>query len=336
MAIFGNETLASVLSYFGLLFLGVKILPLFRTLYDVYFVEGLKLKDLGAGKGAWIIITGCTDGIGKEFTLQLAKAKFNILLVSRTQSKLNELKETIVRDYSIEAKTLAIDFCQPGTEKYEKIKEAIQDLEVHGLINNVGLSHEHPKSLEEEDEQAILDILEINVTSTVLVTKAVIPSIIRATSKSGLSGLIMTVGSFSGVLPTPYLTTYSSSKAFLQTFTQSLGPELEKNRIVVTNIIPYFVVSKMSKIRKSSFTVPSPQSYVESVLSKIGVTCGTSLPYNSIPYFGHAIIGWALETFGTQQFWINFNRDGMLKTRARALKKKEQAESSATVESKSQ
>ncbi|KAJ9081812.1 hypothetical protein DSO57_1010921 [Entomophthora muscae] len=336
MTVFDNETLSSVLKYLGLIFIGTKVLPLLRTLYDVYLVEGLKLKKLGAGKGAWIIITGCTDGIGKEFALQLAKAKFNILLISRTQSKLDELKEIIVRDHGIEAKTLAIDFCKPGTEKYDQIKEAIQDLDVHALINNVGLSHEHPKSLEEEDDKAVQDILEINVTSTVLVTKAVIPAMIRATSKSGLSGLIMTVGSFSGVLPTPYLTTYSASKAFLQTFTQSLGPELEKHKIVVTNIIPYFVVSKMSKIRKSSFLIPSPQAYVRSVLSKIGVTCGTSLPYNSIPYSGHAIIGWALETFGTQQFWINFNRDGMLKTRARALKKKELAEANATAESKSQ
>lgn len=35
-----------------------------------------------------IVITGATDGIGKEFALQLAKAGFNILLVSRNEDKL--------------------------------------------------------------------------------------------------------------------------------------------------------------------------------------------------------------------------------------------------------
>ncbi|KAI0231016.1 hypothetical protein L0F63_007357, partial [Massospora cicadina] len=212
----------------------------------------------------------------------------------------------IVEGFGIEAKTLAVDFSEP--------------------VNNVGLSHEHPKSFEEEEEKTIRDILEINVTSTVLVTKAVLPSMVQATSESGLFGLIMMVGSFSGLVPTPYLTTYSPSKAFLQTFAQALGPELEKKRILVTNILPYFVVSKMSKIRKSSFMIPSAESYAKAVLAKIGLMGGTSLPFNCIPYPSHALIGWVLETFGTRQFWINFNRDNMIKTRARALKKMHQAD----------
>lgn len=329
--IFESELLVSVLAYLGLIYVGSKIFPLLRALYEVYFATGIKLQDLGAGKGTWIVITGCTDGIGKELALQLAKAKFNLVLISRTQSKLEALKKEIVEGFGVETKTLAIDFSEPGTAKYEAIKETTHDLPVHGLINNVGLSHEHPKSFEEEEEKTIRDILEINVTSTVLVTKAVLPSMLHATSESGLSGLIMLVGSFSGLVPTPYLTTYSPSKAFLQTFAQALGPELEKKRIVVTNILPYFVVSKMSKIRKRSFLIPSAKAYATAVITKLGLMGGTSLPFNSIPYPSHALVGWVLEAFGTRHFWINFNRDNMIKTRSWALKKKRQAESAPAI-----
>lgn len=42
-----------------------------------------------------IVITGASDGIGKEFASQLAKKKFNVLLVSRTESKLQALAQEL-------------------------------------------------------------------------------------------------------------------------------------------------------------------------------------------------------------------------------------------------
>lgn len=65
-----------------------------------YFVYGLakflrrhccmKRVDMKAryGEGSWALVTGASDGIGKEYSLQLAKEGFNICLVSRTRSKL--------------------------------------------------------------------------------------------------------------------------------------------------------------------------------------------------------------------------------------------------------
>ena len=44
------------------------------------------------------VVTGATDGIGKEFALQLAKAGFGIILVSRTESKLKSVAEEIGED----------------------------------------------------------------------------------------------------------------------------------------------------------------------------------------------------------------------------------------------
>ena len=50
-----------------------------------------QLNKFGAKKGAWAIVTGATDGIGKEFALQLGKAGFNVLLVARNQSLLTSV-----------------------------------------------------------------------------------------------------------------------------------------------------------------------------------------------------------------------------------------------------
>lgn len=47
-----------------------------------------QLKKFGAKKGAWAVVTGASDGIGKEFAFQLAKAGFNVLLVARNKTLL--------------------------------------------------------------------------------------------------------------------------------------------------------------------------------------------------------------------------------------------------------
>lgn len=46
-----------------------------------------------------LVVTGATDGIGKEFALQLAKKKFNVFLISRTASKLEAAAKDICKFY---------------------------------------------------------------------------------------------------------------------------------------------------------------------------------------------------------------------------------------------
>jgi short-subunit dehydrogenase len=57
----------------------------------------LQLQRFGAKKGAWAVVTGASDGIGKEFAFQLAKAGFNILLVARNKGLLDSTASEIGR-----------------------------------------------------------------------------------------------------------------------------------------------------------------------------------------------------------------------------------------------
>ena len=60
-----------------------------------YFI--LPRKDLGAryGRGSWALITGASNGIGREYALELAREGFNIILMGRDQSKTDKVASEI-------------------------------------------------------------------------------------------------------------------------------------------------------------------------------------------------------------------------------------------------
>ncbi|RHZ76673.1 hypothetical protein Glove_194g19 [Diversispora epigaea] len=313
------------LAIVGALSLSSKILSFLKLIFDVYVRPGKSLKSFGAGGGAWAVITGASDGIGKEFALQLAAAKFNVLLISRTMSKLQELSEEIEKKYQVDTKLYAMDFCKGDPKDYEKIKEIISTIEVGVLINNVGTNHEIPTPFDLETDEIIHNIVEVNIAGLLKVTKIVLPNML-----SRNKGLILNIGSFSGMMGTPYLSVYSGSKSFMNTWSQAIGAELQSKGIVVENVNTYFVVSAMSKVRRPSYLVPLPKPYVKSILNKIGVPGGASwVPFNSINYPSHAFANWIITNSFSWSFWVNQALVQNGNTRKRALRKREREAAAA-------
>ncbi|VDM83938.1 unnamed protein product [Strongylus vulgaris] len=95
------------------------------------------------------LITGATDGIGKAYAFELAKKGFNIFLVSRTQSKLDEVQKEIREKYSkvfpLDKLTHLSALQATRSEAYKPLREALNGVEVGVLINNVGMSYEYPE-----------------------------------------------------------------------------------------------------------------------------------------------------------------------------------------------
>ncbi|UZJ56285.1 hypothetical protein CBS101457_005605 [Exobasidium rhododendri] len=302
-------------------------------LLDVYVLPGIPLTKYGAGRStstsaskpkAWAIVTGATDGIGREFALQLARAGFSILLASRSAEKLAKVASEIkVINPAIETKVVTIDFSSGDQSQYSKLESAIEVLKNVGvLINNVGKSHDIPVPFAETSLEEMLSISEINVNATLRVTRMVVPGMV-----SQKKGLILNLGSFAGQFPSPLLTTYSGTKSFLISFSQALGEELRRSKIDVQCLNTYFVVSNMSKIRKSSSMIPTPRQYVQQALKKIGRGGGAfGRPYTMTVWPMHALVDWAVQTFVPSQKWfLQYNHDQLLSTRKRAIKKAERS-----------
>jgi 17beta-estradiol 17-dehydrogenase / very-long-chain 3-oxoacyl-CoA reductase len=270
------------------------------------------------------VVTGASDGIGKEYALQLASKGFNILLVSRTDSKLQVLGQEIESKYrsqSVKTKTLAMDFGKNDDADYAKLKAIVDGIDVAVLVNNVGRSHDIPVPFILTPKQEILDIININCIGTLKVTQIVAPGMVQRGR-----GLILTMGSFGGLLPTPLLATYSGSKAFLQQWSTALGSELKPHGVQVELVISYLVTSAMSKIRKPSASIPNPKVFVRSVLGKLGRSGGAQgVAYTSTPFWAHGLMHWALSSFTglTGELVVNQNKGMHEAIRKRALKKRE-------------
>jgi len=282
----------------------------------------LKLSTFGK-KGTWAVVTGASDGIGKEYALQLARKGFNIVLVSRTQSKLETLAAEIQRSYNVQTKTLAMDFAANRDSDFTSLKQLVSALDVSILINNVGLSHNIPVPFMETPEQEMRDIITINCLGTLRVTQIIAPKMVK--QKTG--GLILTMASFGGILPTPLLATYSGSKAFLQQWSSALSSELAPHNIKVQLVQSYLVTSAMSKIRRSSAMVPTPRQFVRAALSKIGRSGGAQgLATTSTPYWSHGVLHWAIANLTPgpmNRYVIDVNRRMHEDIRKRALQKAE-------------
>ncbi|KAI9244695.1 hypothetical protein BDA99DRAFT_528878 [Phascolomyces articulosus] len=318
----------SALAAVGAAVIGVKVFSLFKTLLELYVLKGISLKKFGAGNGGWAVITGATDGIGKEFAQQLAKKKFNILLVSRTASKLETISKEIADQYGVETKTYAMDFTKGDNEDFARLGDMMSTIRVGVLVNNVGTNHEFPTPFAEESDKVIQDIIEVNVKGALKMTKLVLPQM-----QSERSGLILNLGSFAGMVPSPYLSVYSGSKAFLSTWTQALAKEVENQGIIVQNVNTYFVVSSMSKIRRPTFLIPLPKPYVASVLAKIGLPCGSSVPFTSTSYPSQGLANWFMNLL-SPNFWITQNFNIQKDVRRRALRKRERLAAEAAAGNK--
>jgi 17beta-estradiol 17-dehydrogenase / very-long-chain 3-oxoacyl-CoA reductase len=214
---------------------------------------------------SWAIITGPTNGIGKEFAIELSKAGFNLFLIGRNLSKLTSLQDELMTKVNpkieVEIETIDLSDNSPrdrGEEKdsgtvpiqeqtqskewkkiLEKLKQISSRSNISILINNAGLSHSEPIEFQMNDlDQDINSLLNVNVFSVLYLTKLVLPFMLPYKK-----GLILNVGSFSALIPTPLLSTYAGSKGFLYTWSQALGTELEPRGIDVKLLNTYFVVS---------------------------------------------------------------------------------------------
>ena len=92
------------------------------------------------GKNSWVIVTGATDGIGWGYCVEFARRGFNIVLQSRTQSKLSARKLELEKLFpAIKVRIIVFDNSEKFTQAdYDDMLKTTEDLDICGVVNNVG------------------------------------------------------------------------------------------------------------------------------------------------------------------------------------------------------
>ncbi|KAM9816155.1 very-long-chain 3-oxoacyl-CoA reductase-A [Syngnathus typhle] len=250
-------------------------------------LSGFRVWVLGNGQlisprlGKWAVVTGATDGIGKSYAEELARRGFAMVLISRSQHKLDDVARSLEDRFGVETKTIAADFGK--TNIYPTIEAGLSGLEIGVLVNNVGVSYRYPEYyLHIPDlDNFITNMINVNMTSVCQMTRLVLPGMANRSK-----GIILNISSASGMYPVPLLTIYSATKAFVDFFSRGLQEEYRRQGIIIQSVLPFFVATKMTRIRKPTLDKPTPERYVAAELNTVGLQSQTN------GYFPHAVMGW--------------------------------------------
>ncbi|MEH1846308.1 MAG: SDR family NAD(P)-dependent oxidoreductase [Nostoc sp.] len=175
------------------------------------------------------VVTGASSGIGYELAKQFAQNGFD-LLVTSTGSSINEaavaFKELGAKVETVQADLATYD----GVEMlYDKIKAIGQPVDAIAINAGVGIGGEFTKT----DLQEELNLIELNVTSTVHLAKRVVKDMVDRKK-----GRILFTSSIVSQMPSPFQAVYAASKAFVHSFSEAIRNELKDTGVTVTALMP--------------------------------------------------------------------------------------------------
>lgn len=213
--------------------------------------------------GDWALITGASSGIGEEFSHQLAKEGFNLVIVARRKEKLEQLKQELEEKYKIQILPAAIDLL---SENYlAELIEIIGERDISLLINNAGFGYRG--QFIDSDALNYEKMIKLNcIVPTVLTHHFVKPMIEKR------KGGIIFLASVVAFQATPTTTIYAATKVFNAFLSEGLWYELKKFNIDVLSLNPGGTKTEFQKVANST-PGPVPRTtaqVVETALKALG------------------------------------------------------------------
>ena len=183
------------------------------------------------------IVTGASSGIGLSTAIALSERGAKVALLARSSDALQELARKISGSLA-----LTVDMTQ-----FDRVREAVRAVHQHygridGLVNNAGRSY--AASIEEIDPALFDEIFHLNVLGPIVAMQAVIPLM-----RSQGGGSVVNINSGTAFMTVPQYGVYSSSKRALLGFSLTARAELEKDRIVVSEVYPFITATNFGKNR---------------------------------------------------------------------------------------
>ncbi|WP_462265439.1 SDR family NAD(P)-dependent oxidoreductase [Mucilaginibacter sp.] len=177
------------------------------------------------------LITGASSGIGYELAKLFAKDNYNLFIVGRDQSTLNERANEFKRDYNVNVTTFVKDLSY-----YDQTTALCNELSSNGtfidvLVNDAGQG-QYGK-FQDTDINRELEIVQLNIGANLILTKHVLKDMVQRNE-----GKILFLASVASELPGPWQSVYHGTKAFVLSFAEAIRSELKDTNITITALQP--------------------------------------------------------------------------------------------------
>lgn len=174
------------------------------------------------------LITGASSGIGKDIAMELSARGYELILVARSEDKLNELKK------SVKTKTEIYTYDLSKAENCYALYNSVKNKDVDIIINNAGFGIFEEASKANLDDE--LKLINVNVVTVHILTKLFLKDFVNKNK-----GYILNVGSVAGLLAGgPLMASYYASKAYVVRLTEGIYEELrrKKSNVSVSVLCP--------------------------------------------------------------------------------------------------
>jgi len=179
--------------------------------------------------GPWAVVTGASEGIGREFARELAALQIDLVLISRRRGLLETLARELEATHGIEYRVLSIDLGDPGATA--AIEDATAALDVGLLVAAAGFGTSGPfLAADLPTEQSMLAV---NCSAVLDLTS----TFGRRFADRGRGGLVLmsSVLAFQGVARSAH---YAATKSYVQSLAEGLHEELRWNGVDVVSAAP--------------------------------------------------------------------------------------------------
>lgn len=173
------------------------------------------------------VVTGASSGIGEVLATELAARGHNLIVTARREQVLHELAARLSGRYGVKVEVRAADLADSAQRG--RLAEELAGREVSILCANAGGTGVVARS----DPASATAEVTLNVFGVFDLVLAVLPGM-----RARRAGGILVSGSAAGNSPIPNFATYAASKAFVNTFAESLHVELKDSGVHVTVLAP--------------------------------------------------------------------------------------------------
>lgn len=178
-----------------------------------------------------VLITGASSGIGLELARCFARGGSNLVLVARTEPKLQQLARSLSSEYQINVSVVASDLSQAGAPAVIASEVERRGLQVDVLVNNAGFGDRG--AFAELGIERQLSMIQVNVTALTHLTRLFLPGMLLRRR-----GGVLNVASTAGFQPGPNMAVYYATKAYVLSLSEALTEEVRLSGVIVTCLAP--------------------------------------------------------------------------------------------------